>query len=249
MRMLPGLRAGIQPAVWSTGGRNDARPQAVNHRPANPPPHQPTKVDRDTIAAMVATGIAQADTVRGRRISEPTLRKHHRAELDSGMTAINTMVILAHAELRPCRCQAQRRIERFAPQQLSGSVGDGAAPQVQNAETPPSPCDGSGVGTCAARAMQADIVAATSMAAATRVAAHRQASSIRTIAVLLGATVAGSRQRSHSPPKTSTGELGTSNQPSWRTVSPVFEMARSIALLMLVSATPPSSKTTRSPKA
>ena len=67
-------------------------------RPANRPPHEPTKVDRDTVSVMAAGGIAQADIARARGISEPTLRKHYRAELSAGMTALNTMVILAHIE-------------------------------------------------------------------------------------------------------------------------------------------------------
>ena len=51
------------------------------------PPHEPTQVDRDTITAMVAGGIAQVDIARCRGISLPTLRKHYRGELDSGMAA------------------------------------------------------------------------------------------------------------------------------------------------------------------
>lgn len=67
-------------------------------RPANRPPHEPTKVDRDTVAAMVAAGIAQADIARCRAISEPTLRKHYKEEIRTGTTTLNTMVILAHIE-------------------------------------------------------------------------------------------------------------------------------------------------------
>jgi hypothetical protein len=67
-------------------------------RPANRPPHQPTKVDRDTVSVMVAGGIAQADIERARGISAVTLRKHYRAELTNGMTALNTIVIIAHIE-------------------------------------------------------------------------------------------------------------------------------------------------------
>ena len=73
-------------------------PRKPTNRPANRPPHEPTKVDRDTVAAMVAAGIAQADIARCRGISEPTLRKHYRDEIDTGITALNTMVILAHIE-------------------------------------------------------------------------------------------------------------------------------------------------------
>src|ERR1700733_14601393 len=74
-----------------------AAPLPTKH-PANRPPHQPTKVDRDTVSVMAAGGIAQADIARCRGISEPTLRKHYAEELATGMTALNTMVILAHIE-------------------------------------------------------------------------------------------------------------------------------------------------------
>ena len=67
-------------------------------RPAHRPPHQPTKVDRDTVSVMAAGGIAQVDIARVRGISAVTLRKHYRAELSAGMTALNTTVILAHIE-------------------------------------------------------------------------------------------------------------------------------------------------------
>jgi hypothetical protein len=43
---------------------------------------------------MVAGGIAQADIARARGISEPTLRKHYRKELDSGQTVLNTVVLI-----------------------------------------------------------------------------------------------------------------------------------------------------------
>jgi hypothetical protein len=50
-------------------------------RPANRPPHEPTKVDRDTVSVMVAGGIAQDDIARARGISAPTLRKYYKLEL------------------------------------------------------------------------------------------------------------------------------------------------------------------------
>jgi hypothetical protein len=80
--------------------RPDAHPQAVNRRPVisqtprEPAPHEPTKVDRDTVSVMVAGGIAQADIARARGISMVTLRKHYRAELTNGMTALNTIVLI-----------------------------------------------------------------------------------------------------------------------------------------------------------
>ena len=67
-------------------------------RPANRPPHQPTAVDRDTVFTMVAGGIAQVDIARARGISAVTLRKHYRAELTNGMTALNTIVLIEHVK-------------------------------------------------------------------------------------------------------------------------------------------------------
>jgi hypothetical protein len=69
---------------------------SATKRPAHRPPHAPTQTDRDTVAAMVAAGIAQVDIARVRGISEPTLRKHYRQELEAGTAALNTVVILEH---------------------------------------------------------------------------------------------------------------------------------------------------------
>jgi hypothetical protein len=51
-------------------------------------------VDCDTVSAMVAGVIAQVDIARARGISAVTLRKHYRAELTNGMTALNTIVLI-----------------------------------------------------------------------------------------------------------------------------------------------------------
>jgi hypothetical protein len=48
-------------------------------RPANRPPHEPTKVDRDTVAAMVAAGIAQADIARCRAIQRTVVETDARS--------------------------------------------------------------------------------------------------------------------------------------------------------------------------
>jgi hypothetical protein len=47
---------------------------------------------------MVAGGIAQVDIARARGISALTLRKHYRAELTNGMTALNTIVLIGHVK-------------------------------------------------------------------------------------------------------------------------------------------------------
>jgi hypothetical protein len=67
--------------------------------PARPPgckPHVPTRVDRDTVIAMVAAGIAIADIAKVRGMAEKTLRRHYHHELENGQTVLNTMVIIEH---------------------------------------------------------------------------------------------------------------------------------------------------------
>jgi hypothetical protein len=76
----------------------EREPPPVVKRGRGNPPHVPTKVDRETVALMIAAGIAQSDIARVRRISEKTLRLHYRQEIDNGTTQINTIVLMAHLE-------------------------------------------------------------------------------------------------------------------------------------------------------
>lgn len=62
------------------------------------PPHEPAKVDRDTVSLMAAGGIAQEDIARARGISKPTLRKHYKNELATGATVLNSIVISEHVK-------------------------------------------------------------------------------------------------------------------------------------------------------
>jgi hypothetical protein len=71
---------------------------APTTRTAGQPPHDPTKVDRDTVSVMVAGGIAQVDIARARSISVGTLRKHYRQELATGATVLNTIAITEHVK-------------------------------------------------------------------------------------------------------------------------------------------------------
>jgi hypothetical protein len=72
---------------------------APTKRAAHRPPHDPTKMDRDTVSVMVAGGIGQKDIARARGISEPTLRKYYKLELANGATELNTLAIIAHVKL------------------------------------------------------------------------------------------------------------------------------------------------------
>jgi AraC-like DNA-binding protein len=72
---------------------------APTKRAAHRPPHDPTKMDRDTVSIMVAGGIGQKDIARARGISEPTLRKYYKKELATGATELNTIAIIAHVKL------------------------------------------------------------------------------------------------------------------------------------------------------
>ena len=74
-----------------------AEPPAAR-RGREQPPHQPTKVDRDTVTVMVAAGIQQLDIAKARGISVSTLRKWYRYELDTAKTTIDTMVVVEQPE-------------------------------------------------------------------------------------------------------------------------------------------------------
>jgi hypothetical protein len=132
------------------------RKPSPNNRPAHRPPHQPTQVDRDTVSVMVAGGIAQADVARARGISEPTLRRYYRAELDSGATAINTIVLIEHlkrikaGDFQAIKWWQQSRMgwsERIVVDDgkpadtpmrvIVELVGDAAAPRIE-ASAPPT---------------------------------------------------------------------------------------------------------------
>src|SRR5271168_3845877 len=56
------------------------------------PPFQPTDRQRGQVEAMARYGIPQAEISRAVGISEPTLRKHFRGELDTGLTKANAQV-------------------------------------------------------------------------------------------------------------------------------------------------------------
>ena len=65
---------------------------------AGQPPHEPTKVDRDTVSIMAAGGIAQEDIARARGIGAVTLRKYYKQELAIGATTLNTIVLIEHVK-------------------------------------------------------------------------------------------------------------------------------------------------------
>jgi hypothetical protein len=121
------------------------------------PPHQPTEVDRETVAAMVAGGIAQEDIARCRGICENTLRKYYAAELDCGAAALNTKVILAHikrieaGEFAAIKWWQQSRMgwsERIVVDDgrladtpmrvIVELVGEAPAPRIENQTTRPA---------------------------------------------------------------------------------------------------------------
>jgi hypothetical protein len=62
------------------------------------PPYQPTDQDRKTVESMAGFGVPQEDICkvilnkRGKPIALMTLRKHFRAELDTGMIKANAKV-------------------------------------------------------------------------------------------------------------------------------------------------------------
>ena len=56
------------------------------------PPFQPTDRQRGQVEAMARYGIPEAEISRAVEISEPTLRKHFRGKLDTGLTKANAQV-------------------------------------------------------------------------------------------------------------------------------------------------------------
>jgi hypothetical protein len=75
--------------------RNSAA-QPVVKRSRGKPAHVPTDVDRETVRVMVAGGFSHDDIARARGISDVTLRKYYREELDAGAAAVNAMVLVEH---------------------------------------------------------------------------------------------------------------------------------------------------------
>lgn len=57
------------------------------------PKHKPTSAKRRLVERAVAGGMTQEQVAHALDISEPTLRKHYRAELDQGMAKANAKVI------------------------------------------------------------------------------------------------------------------------------------------------------------
>jgi len=59
---------------------------------ARPKAHKPTERDRETVKAMVKWGIPQTEIAGVLKISEPTLRKHYREEINSATPEMIRMV-------------------------------------------------------------------------------------------------------------------------------------------------------------
>jgi len=56
------------------------------------PPHEPNEKDRRTVETMAGHGIPVGDIARVIKLSEPTLRKYYREELETGQVKANSMV-------------------------------------------------------------------------------------------------------------------------------------------------------------
>lgn len=54
--------------------------------------HEPTEQTRSKVKSMAGFGTPQADIASNIGVSEPTLRKHYREELDTGAAEANAMV-------------------------------------------------------------------------------------------------------------------------------------------------------------
>jgi hypothetical protein len=54
--------------------------------------HEPDEESREAVAVLAAAGTPQAVIARLLKVSEPTLRKHYRKELDDGLAIANAQV-------------------------------------------------------------------------------------------------------------------------------------------------------------
>lgn len=57
------------------------------------PPHEPTEKTRQQVKTLAGYGIPQDGIAKLIGISEPTLQKHYREELDVGMVEANSLVV------------------------------------------------------------------------------------------------------------------------------------------------------------
>lgn len=72
--------------------------------------HEPTEQTRANVKSMAGFGTPQSDIASNIGVSEPTLRKHYRAELDTGAAEANAMVgqyLFSLASGRALRQQAR----------------------------------------------------------------------------------------------------------------------------------------------
>lgn len=69
------------------------KPPAPAPKPAHRPPYAPTAKDRLTVKVMVAGGFERAAMAAVIGISQPTLRKHFRHELDTAAAEANSAVV------------------------------------------------------------------------------------------------------------------------------------------------------------
>lgn len=58
---------------------------AVQKKPNGRPPHAPTEQTREAVKALVVAGMVHDDIARIIGVSDETLRKHYRDELDTGL--------------------------------------------------------------------------------------------------------------------------------------------------------------------
>ena len=69
------------------------KPPAPVPKPAHRPPYEPTAKDRLTVKVMVAGGLEQSAIAAVIGVSQPTLRKHFRHELDTAAAEANSAVV------------------------------------------------------------------------------------------------------------------------------------------------------------
>lgn len=104
-------------------------------RPQHRPPHDPSEKLRKRVEHMVAIGFPQPDIAKVIGISEPTLRKHYRDELDCGRAVVTAKISrrlarMALGEVENATAADELRAGMFYLKTRAGWSEDSAARDV-----------------------------------------------------------------------------------------------------------------------
>lgn len=84
------------------------------------PPHIPSETDRRLVQMLASEGVPQAEICRVLEVSEKTLRKHFRRELDRGAAKLEAALIVHLLRIAGSRGAVALKAIRFALQSRFG---------------------------------------------------------------------------------------------------------------------------------